>query len=101
MKSKKIKEEILSRRQFFKSAAKSALPIIGMIVLSNVPQISNAIPTPNGCEADSCYGTCLMGCKGHCGGCDGGCVDMCTGCYNTCRGECTGTCRYSCSGWER
>ena len=101
MKSNKSNEEIQSRRQFFKSAAKAALPVLGAVVLANVPLLSKASTTPNGCESDSCYGTCLMGCKGYCGGCDGGCVDQCTGCYSSCRGECEGSCRYSCAGWER
>lgn len=35
-------EELQSRREFFKKAAKGALPILGAILLSGAPQILNA-----------------------------------------------------------
>ena len=35
-------EELQNRREFFKKAAKSALPILGAIVLAGAPQILKA-----------------------------------------------------------
>ena len=35
-------KEIQSRREFFKSAAMKALPVVGAIALSQVPFVSNA-----------------------------------------------------------
>ena len=42
MKKNEKKEELQSRREFFKKAAKGALPILGAILLSGAPQILNA-----------------------------------------------------------
>ncbi|MDE5662963.1 MAG: Cys-Xaa-Xaa-Xaa repeat radical SAM target protein [Muribaculaceae bacterium] len=89
------KEELQSRRQFFKKAAKAALPILGAIVASNVPLLSNATETENGCS----YG-CTYGCSGSCGrACSYGCQNSCAGsCDGACKGWCTGSCKGSCSG---
>ena len=73
MENNKKKEELQSRREFFKSAAKAALPVIGTVVLSQLPITAQA--TPAGCAK---YG--------------------CGICTNTCTGECKGGCRYTCSG---
>ena len=35
----KKKDELQNRREFFKRAAKGALPILGAIVLANVPNV--------------------------------------------------------------
>lgn len=92
MENKKQNEELQSRRDFFKKAAKSALPILGAVLLANTPTIVKAS------EADS------MGCNYSCsGGCSGGCGRVCSyGCSNSCSGSCSGgckgTCAYSCSG---
>lgn len=42
MKKNEKNEELQSRREFFKKAAKGALPILGAILLSGAPQILNA-----------------------------------------------------------
>lgn len=42
MKKNVKNEELQSRREFFKKAAKGALPILGAILLSGAPQILNA-----------------------------------------------------------
>ena len=42
MKKNEKNEELQSRREFFKKAAKSALLILGAILLSGAPQIINA-----------------------------------------------------------
>ena len=73
MSNKKQNEELQSRREFFKKAAKAALPVIGAVVLSQLPVTAQA--TPAGCSR---YG--------------------CGVCTNTCTGDCKGGCRYTCSG---
>lgn len=67
----KKNEELQSRREFFKKAAKGALPILGAVLLANVPVISQAA------EADP------MGCN--------------TTCYRGCASICTGTCMTTCN----
>ena len=63
-------EKLQTRREFFKKAAKSVLPILGAIAFSHVPTILKAEPKIQ------------MGCNGDC---EGGCDDSC---YNSCRGYC-------------
>ena len=75
MKKQNEKEEIQSRREFFKNAAKGALPILGVALLASNPIVAKAAVTPNGCAR---YG--------------------CGICTNSCKGECKGGCRYTCSG---
>ena len=90
MKKDAKKEELQSRREFFKKAAKGALPILGTIVMAQLPVLSKAVPhnTELGCY---CYG-CV-------GGCQGECLYTCrTSCYNTCNNTCTGNCRGTCYG---
>ena len=88
MKSNK-NEELKSRRDFFKKAAKSALPILGAVVLSTTPIISKASETATGCKGD-CISLCAVGCNGSC---KGSCEQSCSGnCYNTCHGSCSGGC---------
>jgi len=89
--------EIISRREFFKGAAKKALPIIGAVALMNVPIITKAAEatTKSGCNVGctmGCTGGCL-GCTGQCtGGCTGGCLGYCTSCTGSCDGGCSGGC---------
>ena len=85
---KKRNEELQSRREFFKSAAKVALPVIGAVLLSNAPAF-----------AQVCRCTSLQAPSGphqgkNCGyTCSGGCVGSCEGtCSATCRGECRNSC---------
>lgn len=99
MKKSKKNEELQSRREFFKKAAKGALPILGAIALANMPLLSKASEeVPMGCR-----GNCSYGCGGACstscsGGCKGGCGGACSySCQNTCKGSCQGSCRGGCS----
>ena len=62
MKSNK-NNNLQSRRQFFKQAAKQTIPILGALVISNVP-ILKAAATPMGCD----YG-CKYACSSSCYGC--------------------------------
>ncbi len=83
-------EEVQSRREFFKNAAKKALPIVGAIALMSTPIISNAHESKleNGCDygcSGGCYHACRESCKG---GCKTGCLHSCTGsCKETCSGS--------------
>ena len=107
MKKNEKNEELQSRREFFKRAAKGALPILGAIVLANAPQILKATEKntmdcnygcAGGCHTD-CYGclhTCMRTCADSCNyNCIGGCKG---GCNVTCSGTCTGSCVNGCSG---
>ncbi|MDE7401797.1 MAG: Cys-Xaa-Xaa-Xaa repeat radical SAM target protein [Muribaculaceae bacterium] len=81
-------EELQSRREFFKKAAKGALPILGAIALANMPLIAKA--------SESGYCTCSGNCSGSC---SGSCVSTCRAtCGNSCKGTCSYTCDHGCSG---
>lgn len=77
MEKNKKKEELQNRREFFKKAAKGALPILGAIVFANAPAIMNAT------EGDPM-------------GCHYGCTHVCSS--SACQGTCSGGCRFTCSG---
>lgn len=87
---KKEEKELQSRRDFFKKAAKTALPILGAIVLASSPVISKAAVSM------SCETTCSGVCRGNCHyTCRGTCR---TSCEDRCDGTCEGTCKFSSSG---
>ena len=98
MKEKKQNEEIQSRREFFKEAAKKALPVIGAIALASSPIIAQTAnrTDPMGCTG-TCYGMCVGSCKGCEYTCSGTCKNGCTGCRYTC----SGTCKNGCMGVSR
>ena len=81
MENNKNKEELQSRREFFKSAAKAALPVIGAVVLANAPAF-------NAVAAESSVCPCSGTCKGSCHySCDTGCQSTCIGgCKTNCKG---------------
>ena len=96
------KQELQSRRDFFKKAAKGVLPILGAVVLASSPLLSQAAEkAPMGCDY-SCYNSCSGACTSSCTGCGGGCGNTC---YGTCKGDCDrncfGTCYKTCSGSSR
>ena len=87
---------VLNRREFFKSAAAGVLPILGAVLLSQLPIITSAKPhEPMGCDWD-----CTYGCKGGCGrSCSIGCTNSCSGsCLGSCKGGCDRACSLTCSG---
>ena len=96
MEEKNKREEIQSRREFFKKAAKAALPVVGAAILSSVPFMNAEAVT--GCEfgcTTSCSGGCYQGCQGSCyGECKSGCKQ---GCYHGCRNTYDGTCSGGCA----
>ena len=86
---KNKKEELQSRRQFFKRVAKGTLPILAATVLASTPFLSQASESAMGCKygcSGSCSGSCKTTCEGSCsGGCRTGCVGSCgSNCYGTC-----------------
>ena len=84
MEKKKQNEELQSRRDFFKGAAKKVLPIIGIAALMSNPVIAKAMKDePMGCQ---------YGCSGSCQGCRGTCTNACTGCGSLCRQSCSSGC---------
>ncbi len=88
MSNKKQNEELQSRREFFKKAAKAALPVVGAVVLSSIPNVMHAATD---CDYN-CSGSCSRGCKGSC---EEYCKDDCK---NTCQWSCSGQCYNSCKG---
>ncbi len=93
---KEKNEELQSRREFFKKAAKGALPILGAVLLANAPVIANAAESksPMGCRG-TCTGSCHNSCKGCSTTCSGTCKNSCTSCSTTCSGGCK---NYGCKG---
>lgn len=92
MKSNK-NEELKSRRDFFKKAAKSALPILGAVVLASSPLVSKAAETAMGCgfcqySCTACVGGCMDNCARNCKACSNGCARGCaSNCYTGCNGK--------------
>ena len=82
MSNKKQNEELQSRREFFKKAAKAALPVVGAVVLSSIPFAKTEAAT--GCR-NSCYGSCV-GCQGTC---MTNCAVKCSGCGTSCFKGCS------------
>lgn len=77
-------EELQSRREFFKKAAKAALPVVGAVVMASLP-IEKLIGSSACYAGYACTGACSGSCKGTCKfGCEG------------CKGACEGSCKYSC-----
>lgn len=98
MKKNVKNEELQSRREFFKKAAKGALPILGAIVLASMPVVIHADAPSMGCGS-SCKGRCLGACSdGNCRlSCDNSCKNTCAGtCRNGCLGGCKGNCQGTC-----
>ena len=93
-----MNNKIQSRREFFKNAAKSVLPILGCMMLPGSIMAHEFVSeeAPQSCNG-SCYGlcttTCTNGCKGQCKGCKGSCENGCSG---GCSRECTSSCG---TGW--
>jgi CXXX repeat radical SAM target protein len=87
---KKEEEQIQNRREFFKNAAKKALPIIAIAALSSMPLLSKAVEKENPQECSTCYTGCY-------GSCEDQCVRYCTHtCRGYCSGECKGYCKFTC-----
>ncbi|MBR0539766.1 MAG: Cys-Xaa-Xaa-Xaa repeat radical SAM target protein [Bacteroidales bacterium] len=81
-------KDLQGRREFFKEAARKALPLLGVVALMSNPVIAKAMEK-NAC--DGCTGSCSYTCSGTCSGaCSGGCSGSCKGgCSASCRDACT------------
>ncbi len=93
---KQDNNNLQSRRQFFKKAAKGILPILGAIALFNVPfgLMAQEQTKHGGCKT-SCSANCSYHCSYHC---SYQCVVTCsTMCGNNCGGGCKMTCKYVCA----
>jgi len=109
MKEKKQNEEIQSRREFFKQAAKKALPVIGAIALASSPialQAHNvdmgycshcSDDCTNGCS-NGCSRSCRTDCQINCKGVSSTVVGSCKSCENYCGGGCQNSCSHRCDG---
>lgn len=96
MKKKDNSEDIQSRREFFKNAAKGILPILGVMLLTGEPLIGKNSDVAMGCKY-GCSSGCYTACSGSCkSGCDGSCQNACYGCQYTCSGGCKNSCRATC-----
>lgn len=97
------KQDIITRRKFFKQSASVILPTLAAIAIPSVLtscEIDDVLPEePSGCK-NGCSGKC----SGYCGAacqadCDTKCISSCTskcsgGCGSSCRGLCTGSSKY-------
>ncbi len=117
----KEREDIISRRQFFKRAAGAALPFLAMTMLPSaltsceiddpdnpyIGGVPEGTGKSGGCT--SCTGKCSKACANNCVGtcrvtCTTGCKVYCQGscgnsnCRSECRSGCKGACYQSCSG---
>jgi hypothetical protein len=111
-------KNLQGRREFFKEAAKKALPILGVVALMSNPMIAKAINTALVTDSEKenyknddpegkrekvnvpNHSGCYFGCSGGCdSSCTGTCAGNCYGCYS-CTGTCLGNCYgcYSCTG---
>ena len=103
MKKMNNSEDIISRRAFFKKAAKGVLPILGLTILGStlISCDKDEDGNSNGCDDcfDSCSDSCFTGCKTSCdASCSTGCKGSCTtGCQYTCKTTCSRQCRSGCN----
>ena len=93
-----MKNEFKSRREFFKEAAKKALPIIGAVVMLSNPVIAS-VTEGETLSCNGCQDYCVEGCKTGCGGkCADHCAKSCSeSCYTTCLGGCEKICKTICA----
>ena len=84
MKEDNKNHELQSRREFFKNAAKSALPILGAMFM--IKPIVSSAKTSNACNY-SCTAWCADNCSGQCKG----------SCTNACARSCSSYCNAACN----
>lgn len=79
---KKRQEGLHSRRDFFRMVGKTALPMLGAVVLSNLPILNASAhesKLETGCDYN-CWSSCRGGCRYGCRyGCKIGCKTSCSG----------------------
>ena len=102
------KEQLQSRRGFFKRGIATILPTLGLLILpTHIFATKTKTPTScifacmYGCYA-SCIATCYMSCHNTCfefcaNSCYINCADNCQGtCLSTCKGKCSAKCAFDC-----
>lgn len=102
--TKRNHDELQTRREFFKKAARGVLPIIGAVTLTPLLTACPGGDDPTGCEGceGTCSSSCSTTCKGTsssgCTGCSAQCQSDCdTSCNTACTTTCTATCADDCS----
>ena len=98
------KEEIISRRELFKNAAKKGGFFLSICALFTITPLMNAYNVKCGCFgacnywcANHCSNDCTYSCTGKCTSCKGNCQGDCTrNCFETCQGSCKSSCKGSC-----
>lgn len=101
---KRKKDDLISRRDFFRKAKSKAIPILA-IAFASLPllKVTAKAKAPSGCYMGTCMGTCftacVMSCTGSClNACYTSCVSQCAMmCNGNCRGGCNDTCAQGCS----
>lgn len=85
------KDDIISRRNFFKRSASMILPALAIVA---IPSILTS------CEIEEDFPGVSTGCNNGCSGkCSGVCGASCqTNCTGNCTNGCKGSCKGSCSG---
>ena len=103
------KNETQNRREFFKEAARKALPVFAAIALANTPIIAQVTNSDKGyctsCKDDctnGCYNGCRRSCKTdsqlNCKGSSSTTVKGCKECEYACGGGCKDSCSNRCDG---
>lgn len=94
------KEELQSRREFFRKTAKNTLPFLFLLTASVSPVFSMQNNFSQYCKG--CWGACESNCTGSCEGSCKGCGSSCSStCSSTCRGACDNSCKGSCDNLSR
>ena len=82
MKENKMMEEIQTRRGFFKSASKGAMPVMTMLDVTTSANLFGG----SSCSGNSCTMVCGNSCSDICrSDCGGGCRNTCEGCRGSCK----------------
>ena len=81
--------ELKNRREFFKEAAKKALPVIGLVAFSNVLPVLSSCSKEN-YDCTDCTAECSSGCMTSCEGSSQS--YNCAACSSTCSGACKTAC---------
>ncbi len=92
-------KDILTRRDFFRLAAKKVLPILGGIAFGPVLLSSCGKDEEVAGKCTDCSGTCYKSCSGKNNSSSGNNQSGCSSsCYNSCKDKCTTSCYSSCLG---
>ena len=80
-------KNLQGRREFFKNAARKALPLFAVALIG--PALFSSCTKEESHSCKDCSGSCKTGCSGDCyygctGDCDSGCNELC---YKACKGK--------------